>query len=63
MLTESMCIDVKNARPLTKAEIADRVAFTKRLSEALWKAADESPLPDDFLDYCKGRKFMTSEEP
>jgi hypothetical protein len=63
MLTESMCIDVKNARPLTKEEIADRVAFFKRSTAAIRKAASESPLPDDFIDYCKGRKFMPPEVP
>jgi hypothetical protein len=42
----------------TQEEIAERVAWRKRWNEELAKANEESPLPDDFIDYCKGRKFF-----
>jgi hypothetical protein len=58
MLTEDMIFDEENARPLTKAEIAERVAAIKEITASIRKAAKESPLPEDFIDYCKGRKFM-----
>jgi hypothetical protein len=42
---------------LTQEEIAERVAWHKRWCEKLDKHNEESPLPDDFIDYVKGRKF------
>jgi hypothetical protein len=41
----------------TPDEIAERVAWFKQWDEELRQANEESPLPDDFIDYCKGRKF------
>jgi hypothetical protein len=58
-----LSINMKDVRPLTKEEIADRVAFTKRLTASFRKLQKEYPLPDDFLDYCKGRKVIAPEEP
>jgi hypothetical protein len=44
-------------REITQEEIDERVAWNKRWSEELHQANLESPLPDDFIDYVKGRKF------
>jgi predicted HD phosphohydrolase len=42
----------------TQEETAARVARMKAWDEELHQANLESPLPDDFIDYCKGRKFF-----
>jgi hypothetical protein len=44
-------------REITQEEIDERVAWNKQWSEKLHQANLESPLPDDFIDYVKGRKF------
>jgi hypothetical protein len=41
----------------TQEERAERVADIKRIGEEIHQAALEDPLPDDFIDYVKGRKF------
>jgi hypothetical protein len=41
----------------TQEEIDERVAWNKQWCEDLHQANLESPLPDDFIDYVKGRKF------
>jgi hypothetical protein len=38
--------------------IAERVAWRKRWNEELHQANLESPLPDDFIEYVKGRKIL-----
>jgi hypothetical protein len=44
-------------REITQEEINERVAWRKQWCEDLDKANAESPLPDDFIEYVKGRKF------
>jgi hypothetical protein len=44
-------------REITQEEIDERVAWHKRWCKKVDKHNAESPLPDDFIDYCKGRKF------
>jgi hypothetical protein len=44
-------------REITQVEINARVARRKQWCKDLDKANAKSPLPDDFIDYCKGRKF------
>jgi hypothetical protein len=41
----------------TQEEVDERVAWFKQWDEELRKANEESPLPDDFIEYVKGRKF------
>jgi hypothetical protein len=41
----------------TQEEVDERVADFRRICADLDKANAESPLPDDFIDYVKGRKF------
>jgi hypothetical protein len=41
----------------TQEEVDERVADFRRICAELDKANEESPLPDDFIDYVKGRKF------
>jgi hypothetical protein len=48
-------------KPLTKEEIAARVAWYKDWSDRLDKINEESPLPDDFEEYCKGRKWHLAD--
>jgi hypothetical protein len=43
--------------PFTEAEIKARVAWYEDWSNRLEQANAESPMPDDILDYCEGRKF------
>jgi hypothetical protein len=45
-------------REITQEEIDERVAWYRKWCEELDKANAESPLPDDFIDYCKGRKTL-----
>jgi hypothetical protein len=42
----------------SQEETDERVAWFKQWNEELHQANLESPLPDDFIDYCKGRKFF-----
>jgi hypothetical protein len=42
----------------TQEEHDERVAWMKDWDEELRIANEESPLPDDFIDYVKGRKFQ-----
>jgi predicted HD phosphohydrolase len=42
----------------TQEEHDERVARMKAWDEELHQANLESPLPDDFIDYVKGRKFF-----
>jgi hypothetical protein len=48
----------------TEEEVKERVAWFQDLSRRFDKANQESPMPDDILDYCEGRKFrpMTLEQ-
>jgi hypothetical protein len=45
----------------TKEEVAERVADIRRIHEEIRKAELEDPLPDDFIDYVKGRKPLLVE--
>jgi hypothetical protein len=42
----------------TQEETDARVAHFRWVCAELDKANAESPLPDDFIDYCKGRKVL-----
>jgi hypothetical protein len=41
----------------TQEEHDERVADMRRIGEEIRQAALEDPLPDDFIEYVKGRKF------
>jgi hypothetical protein len=57
MLTPSMTWDgKKDERERTPQEIAKRVAWLHDWFERVRKHEAEDPLPDDFIEYCKGRK-------
>jgi hypothetical protein len=45
-------------REITQEEIDARVAHFRWVCDELDKANEESPLPDDFMEYVKGRKFF-----
>jgi hypothetical protein len=42
----------------TPEEIAERVAALRKIAARIDKHNKESPVPDDFIDYCKGRKWI-----
>jgi hypothetical protein len=44
-------------REITREESNERVAWYRQWCKQLDKHNAESPLPDDFIDYCKGRKL------
>jgi hypothetical protein len=48
-------------REITQEEIDERVAWSKRWDEELRQANLEYPLPDDFIEYVKGRKTLLVE--
>jgi hypothetical protein len=49
-------------REITQEEIDARVAHMKVWDEELRIANEKSPLPDDFMEYVKGRKTMLTED-
>jgi hypothetical protein len=56
-LTPDMIWDGKaRERKRTPEEIAERVARLDDWFEEMRKLEAEDPLPDDFIEYCKGRK-------
>jgi hypothetical protein len=56
-LTPDMIWDGKpRERERTPEEIAERVVRHNALFEEIRKHEAEDPLPDDFIEYCKGRK-------
>jgi hypothetical protein len=46
------------AKKRTPEEIAERVAWFNRLSDEIAELQKTDPLPEDFIDYCKGRKWI-----
>jgi hypothetical protein len=54
---KSVNVEEDMKREITQEEINERVAWRKRWNEELAIANAESPLPDDFIEYVKGRKF------
>jgi hypothetical protein len=50
-------------REITDEERDARLAHFDLVHEELDKTNAESPLPDDFIDYCKGRKFFRQAAP
>jgi hypothetical protein len=58
-------VDVREdlKRVITREEADERVAWHKKWCEELDKANAESPLPDDIMDYVKGRKFFRQTVP
>jgi hypothetical protein len=55
-LTPDMIWDGKPRRKETPEEIAAWIARLNARAERLRKLEEEDPLPEDFLEYCKGRK-------
>ncbi|MDR3302298.1 MAG: hypothetical protein LBT01_07210 [Spirochaetaceae bacterium] len=45
----------------TPEETAERVADIRRIHAEIHQAELEDPLPDDFIEYCKGRKFRPKD--
>jgi hypothetical protein len=54
-LTPDMMWDGKKRR-LTDEEVAKSLAFSKRFSERMRELDEIEPLPQDFIEYIKGRK-------
>jgi hypothetical protein len=44
-------------RPMSDTEAKARVAWYRDWSKRLDEVNAESPMPDDILEYCEGRKF------
>jgi hypothetical protein len=56
-LTPDMIADDKwRERKQTPEEIAADIAWNNEFFEEMRKHEAEDPLPDDFIEYCKGRK-------
>jgi hypothetical protein len=55
-LTPDMIADGKPQRKETPEEIAAWIAWNNDWFERMRQAEKEDPLPDDFIEYCKGRK-------
>jgi hypothetical protein len=56
-LTPDMIADDKwRERKQTPEEIAADIAWNNDFFERMRKLEAEDPLPDDFIEYCKGRK-------
>jgi hypothetical protein len=55
-LTPDMIWDGKPRRKETPEEIAAWIAWNNDFFERMRKLEAEDPLPDDFIEYCKGRK-------
>jgi hypothetical protein len=55
-LTPDMIWDGTTDRKETPEEIAAWIARNDARAERLRKLEEEDPLPDDFIEYCKGRK-------
>ncbi|MDR3284137.1 MAG: hypothetical protein LBS97_03035 [Treponema sp.] len=45
-------------RVITQEEINERVADFRRISAEIHQDELENPLPDDFIEYVKGRKTL-----
>jgi hypothetical protein len=45
-------------RKQTPEEIAKRVAALRKVAAQIAEDEKTDPLPDDFIDYCKGRKWI-----
>jgi hypothetical protein len=45
-------------RAYTKKEIDEQIATINKIFAHIDKITEKEPLPDDFIDYVKGRKFM-----
>ncbi|MDR3312013.1 MAG: hypothetical protein LBS64_02645 [Spirochaetaceae bacterium] len=50
--------EVYRNRVITQQEHDEIMADIRRIGEEIHQVALEDPLPDDFIDYCKGRKFF-----
>jgi hypothetical protein len=48
-------------RVITQQEHDEIMADIRRIHEEIRLANLEDPLPDDFIDYCKGRKTLLTE--
>jgi hypothetical protein len=55
-LTPDMIWDGTPDRKQTPEEIAADIAWNNAFFEEMRKHEAEDPLPDDFIEYCKGRK-------
>jgi hypothetical protein len=55
-LTPDMIWDGTPRRKKTPEELAAWIARNNDRAERLRKLDAEDPLPDDFIEYCKGRK-------
>jgi hypothetical protein len=54
---KSVNVEEHMKREITQEEHDARMAHFDWVSEEIRKAELEDPLPDDFIDYRKGRKF------
>jgi hypothetical protein len=50
-------------RVVTQEEHDAKMAHFRLVCEEIAKDELENPLPDDFIDYCKGRKFFRQTVP
>jgi hypothetical protein len=48
-------------REITDEEHDEIMADIRRIHAEIHQAELEDPLPDDFIEYCKGRKFRPTD--
>jgi hypothetical protein len=60
---KSVNVEEHMKRVVTQEEHDAKMAHFRWVCEEIDKANAESPLPDDFIDYCKGRKFFHQAAP
>jgi hypothetical protein len=62
-MVKSVDVEEDLKRKLTREEIDEAVADLRRINAEFDKANLEYPLPDDFIEYVKGRKtLLTADE-
>jgi hypothetical protein len=56
-------VDVREymKQPVSEEQAKADVAWLQEWDKRLQKANEEYPLPDDFIDYCKGRKWHLAD--
>jgi hypothetical protein len=59
---KSVNVEEDLKREITQEEADERLAHFRWVCEEIHKAEMEDPLPDDFIEYVKGRKTMLTAD-
>jgi hypothetical protein len=62
IMVKSVDVEEDLKRKLTREEIDEAVADLRRINAEFDKANLEYPLPDDFIEYVKGRKTLLTAD-